>query len=111
MNDPQDFCTEVARSIEPFEAEFGTLIRQLPAWLDQEPTDALKTIAAAGQGQPEFDSPIITPFVIPTVLAALWCLLRFPNSWSTAVASAVRLGGDVDTVGAIVALWPERSMV
>jgi ADP-ribosyl-[dinitrogen reductase] hydrolase len=62
----------------------------------------LKWIAAAGQPQPEFEAPIITPFVIPTVLAALWCLLRFPDSWSIAVASAVRLGGDVDTLGAIV---------
>ena len=52
--------------------------------------------------RPEFDMPIITPFVIPTVLAALWCLLRNPDSWSGALASAIRLGGDVDTLGAIV---------
>jgi len=40
--------------------------------------------------------------VIPTVLAALWCLMRHPDSWSKAVATAIQLGGDVDTLGAIV---------
>jgi len=52
--------------------------------------------------RPEFDSPIITPFVIPTVLAALWSLLRHGGSWPGSVACAIRLAGDVDTLGAIV---------
>jgi ADP-ribosylglycohydrolase len=52
--------------------------------------------------QPEFAQPIITPFVVPTVLAAFWCLLRHPDSWRQAVGGAIRLGGDVDTLGAIV---------
>ena len=51
---------------------------------------------------PEFDSPIITPFVIPTVLTALWTTLRHPDSWELAVATAIKLGGDFDTLGAIV---------
>ena len=54
------------------------------------------------QGRPEFSRPIITPFVIPTVLAALWAVLRHPSSWSGAVAEAIHFGGDVDTLGAIV---------
>lgn len=52
--------------------------------------------------RPEFDRPIITPFVTPTVLAALWTVLQFPDSWARAVAAAIKLGGDVDTLGAIV---------
>ena len=63
---------------------------------------ALNTIAWSGQRKPELDEPIITPFVIPTVLASLWCVLRHGDSWSRAVASAIKLGGDVDTLGAIV---------
>lgn len=50
----------------------------------------------------QFERPIITPFVVPTVLAALWTILRFPTSWPKAVASSIKLGGDVDTLGAIV---------
>lgn len=62
----------------------------------------MPSIAWAGMARPEFQQPIITPFVIPTVLASLWCLLRHPDSWSRAVTNALQLGGDVDTLGAIV---------
>jgi len=63
---------------------------------------AIRRIAWAGMNRPEFEQPIITPFVIPTVLAALWSVLRHPDSWPKAVATAFGLGGDVDTLGAIV---------
>lgn len=48
------------------------------------------------------DDGVRTPFVMPTVLAALFCVLKHPDSWSGAVTTAIRLGGDVDTLGAIV---------
>jgi ADP-ribosylglycohydrolase len=40
--------------------------------------------------------------VIPTVLAALWAVLRHPTSWPRAICEVIHLGGDVDTLGAIV---------
>ena len=55
-----------------------------------------------GRGSGEFDEIIITPYVVPTVLAALWAVANFPDSWAKAVAAAIGLGGDVDTLGAIV---------
>src|SRR5262249_56912174 len=70
--------------------------------VSESPETALHRIAWSGMARPEFDRPIITPFVIPTVLAALWSVLRNLDSWSGAVATAIRLGGDVDTLGAIV---------
>ena len=85
------------------------MVLGLPQLAQQEPEVALPSIAWAGMSRPEFDRPIITPFVIPTVLAALWCLLRHPDSWADAVASAIRLGGDVDTLGAIVGAWRESN--
>jgi ADP-ribosylglycohydrolase len=78
------------------------MVRELPRRLQEHPEPAFRVIAGAGMATPEFAEPIITPFVIPTVLAALWCLLRHPDSWRKGVASAIRLGGDVDTLGAIV---------
>ena len=59
-------------------------------------------IAGAGQASPEFRSPIITPFVIPTVLASIYSIVRHRDSWADAVVCAVQLGGDADTLGAIV---------
>jgi ADP-ribosylglycohydrolase len=78
------------------------MVRELPCRLQEDPETAVRTIAGLGLTKPEFAEPIITPFVIPTVLAAFWCLLRYPDSWPKCVAAAIRLGGDVDTLGAIV---------
>jgi ADP-ribosylglycohydrolase len=99
---PGEFCAAVAATMEPLEPSFAAQVRELPTLLGQRKQDALQSIAWAGMSRPEFQQPIITPFVIPTVLASLWCLLRYPDSWSEALTEALRLGGDVDTLGAIV---------
>jgi ADP-ribosyl-[dinitrogen reductase] hydrolase len=98
----QPFCSQIADVVASFSPEFAEMVNRLPLLAWQPPDVALPAIAWAGMPRPEFGMPIITPFVIPTVLAALWCLLRRPDSWAGAVASAIRLGGDVDTLGAIV---------
>lgn len=99
---PLEFCASIAETIEPIEASFANHIRELPRLIRIEDAPALEFIAWAGMHFPEFDRPIITPFVIPTVLASLWCVLKFGESWSAAVSAAIKLGGDVDTLGAIV---------
>ena len=99
---PEFFCAEIAAAMEPVEPAFADMVRQVPHLLHEDPGEAIRTIAWSGMARPEFPEPIITPFVIPTVLAALWCVLRHPDSWGKAVAAAIRLGGDVDTLGAIV---------
>jgi ADP-ribosylglycohydrolase len=99
---PGSFCGEIASAVESTEPGFAGLVRGLPRLLEEVPETAVRAIAWSGMATPEFDEPIITPFIIPTVLAALWCVMRHPDSWAQAVSSAVRLGGDVDTLGAIV---------
>jgi ADP-ribosylglycohydrolase len=102
----REFCSSIAASIRPYEATFADLIQEIPLRLREDKETALHAIAWAGSARPEFSRPIITPFVVPTVLAALWVVLKNPSSWSRAVAEAIRLGGDVDTLGAIVgASW------
>src|SRR5262249_45045766 len=59
-------------------------------------------VAWSGGSERDFDQVIITPYVVPTVLAALWAVARSPSSWSESVAGVIGLGGDVDTLGAIV---------
>ncbi|OPZ80129.1 MAG: ADP-ribosyl-(dinitrogen reductase) glycohydrolase [bacterium ADurb.Bin429] len=44
----------------------------------------------------------ISGFINHTVPAALYCWLRYPHDFRAAVESAILLGGDTDTVGAIV---------
>ena len=36
------------------------------------------------------------------MLASIFCILQHRESWAAAVTSALKLGGDVDTLGAIV---------
>ena len=100
--DEVSFCGAIADAIRPYEAAFADLIESLPSRLREDRDTALHAIAWAGSLKPEFSRPIITPFVVPTVLAALWAVLQHQSSWPDAVCAAIHLGGDVDTLGAIV---------
>lgn len=85
----------------PYDRGLAEELERLPELLEREDACALDAIARAGQASYDFDRPIITPFVVPTVLAALWAVGRWPDSWPEATTGAIRLGGDVDTLGAI----------
>jgi len=95
-----DLCNVLADSTSDINAELAGLIRELPSQMQL--ADCRQFIASAGQVAAEFAAPIISPFVIPTVLASIYCIARHRNSWVEAVTSAVQFGGDVDTLGAIV---------
>ncbi|MCC7491026.1 MAG: ADP-ribosylglycohydrolase family protein [Fimbriimonadaceae bacterium] len=43
----------------------------------------------------------VSGYIHHTVAAAIWCCLRHPGDFRSAVTAAVRLGGDTDTVAAI----------
>jgi ADP-ribosyl-[dinitrogen reductase] hydrolase len=102
LDEPAEFCESIAEVMQPWDEDFAGLVCDLPGLLRLPLKEARRELARAGSLRPEFPEPIITPFVVPTVLAALWCVLRTPDSWSKAVATAIGLGGDVDTLGAIV---------
>jgi ADP-ribosylglycohydrolase len=95
-------CCAVAADMRPFDPAFAELVAGLPTQLAGNHSGALEYVAWSGGGAREFDEIIITPYVVPTVLAALWAVTTFPSSWEDSVAAAIRLGGDVDTLGAIV---------
>jgi len=95
-------CRTVAEDMRPFHPAFADLVAGLPVSLDGGAAAALEYVAWSGGAEREFDRIIITPYVVPTVLAALWAVARSPDSWPEAVAGVIGLGGDVDTLGAIV---------
>ncbi|MCA9191505.1 MAG: ADP-ribosylglycohydrolase family protein [Planctomycetales bacterium] len=43
----------------------------------------------------------ISGFIVPTTVMALYCFLRYPKNYQRAVESAILLGGDSDSLGAI----------
>lgn len=44
----------------------------------------------------------ISGHIVPTVVMATYCWLRYPSNYRRCVESAIALGGDADSVGAIV---------
>jgi ADP-ribosylglycohydrolase len=98
----EPLCRAVAEDMRPFHPAFAELVAGLPRRLSGDAAAALEYVAWSGGDSREFAEVIITPYVVPTVLAALWAVTRFPASWSEAIAAAIGLGGDVDTLGAIV---------
>ena len=97
--EPAAVCARLAEVLAPYHAEFAGWVGALPGRA-QEP-GVVAWLAAVGQADYEFEAPIVTPFVVPTVLASLLAVCRFPGSWEDAVAEAIGFGGDVDTTGAI----------
>lgn len=100
--DAAELCRAVADDIRPFHPGFADLVAGLPGRRGAGREAVLEYVAWSGSEIREFPEVIITPYVVPTVLAALWAVTGFPQSWPDAVAAAIGLGGDVDTLGAIV---------
>lgn len=98
--DSRALCATLADACLHINTEISDLLRQLPEHVGSP--NVKQFIANAGQRSAEFETPIISPFVVPTVLASIYCVIAHPGSWIDAVTSAVQLGGDVDTLGAIV---------
>ncbi len=101
--DLPSFLNYVAGPTRRYDGEMADLVFDgLPNWLAGEETVAVDEIRRAGLApdrQPDW--PGISPFVIPTVLAALYAFLRTPKDWVASVRWVISLGGDVDTTGAI----------
>jgi len=98
---PDGLCAQLARDVAPLDAETSAHIASLPDLLNAPHDEAMASIAWAGQPR-LYDEPIITPFILPTVLASLYAVIANPDDWSGAVACVISMGGDVDTTGAIV---------
>ncbi len=88
--------------------EFWHQLRQLSPdreweqWLNR-----IQSTLMAGDSEAEFAARCeiksgVRGYIYETVSAALFCWLRHPGDFRTAVESAVCLGGDTDTVAAIV---------
>lgn len=96
-----DFADQLAGFVKDISPEFSKHIARLPGWLLKEEQIAVLEISCAGWLEPPRWIDQITPFVIPTVLVALYNFLRTPEDFSRTVKQTLRAGGDVDTTAAI----------
>ena len=102
--DSGEFLEHLAERADPLAPGFGAALRQVQGWLELPPG---KISAAAVRGG--IESPTappkwqggVSPFVVPSVCAALYAFLRSPDDYWETVCTAIAVGGDTDTVAAM----------
>jgi ADP-ribosylglycohydrolase len=97
---PQNFLDFILDAIGGISEEFTAAVSELKEIiaLDEEAA-FLKIASYCFEGSEQING--ITPFVIPTVLAALYHFLKSPSDWTKSVEGALRCGGDTDTTASI----------
>ena len=100
---PKAITSAIAKAAAPYSQELTALLEKLPAWLQQDDTQAVAEIASSGYSKEWKYNPAygITGFVVPTVLISLYYFLRFPSDFCQALSGVLKAGGDIDTTAAI----------
>ena len=89
-------------NVKPMNDLFAQELINLKNWLSLPFQDVVNHIATSGK--PEFPDPFwdkISPYVIPTVLISLYSFLMNKINFLDSIATAIKVGGDVDTTAAI----------
>ncbi len=96
------FCHRIALVVSSFDQSFASEIERLPQLSRFEPSAAIKLIARAGRAPRQLsDWPGISPFVVPSVLMALWAFLCERDDFRACMSVALRAGGDTDSVASM----------
>lgn len=96
------FVNDIAALMEPHHEHFASLMQKIPTWLELPPERAVAHVNMASySGEEDHFWPGISPYVVPSVLWSVYAFLRAPASYWDAIAVAIGVGGDVDTIGAM----------
>jgi ADP-ribosylglycohydrolase len=101
---PASFLYKIAELVQPIDTTLYQGLIYLREWVSLPPAEAAKQIAPFGK-QPHYDALYswsgISPFVVPSVLWSLYSFLRTPSDYMQTIATAIAVGGDVDTTAAM----------
>lgn len=101
-DDPRAFLDQLALWAGTYDATLADGLLRLRDWIGIPPDQAAAYIARVGVTPDHRDMWVgISPFVVPSVLWALYAYLRTPDSYLDAVCTAVAGGGDTDTTAAM----------
>jgi len=100
--DPAPFVHQLAEWTRPWDGQMAGGLLRLPEWVGLPPDKAIQFIGRVGL-PPDFRDGWqgISPFVTTSVLWSLYAFLRTPDDYWETVCTAVAVGGDVDTTGAM----------
>lgn len=97
-----EFIDFVGAATRRVDRAFADHLNSLPRWLSLREDLAIGEISATGSAGPYRESHDgISPFVLPSVLIALYYFLRAPHDYGAAVRGCLFAGGDVDTTAAM----------
>jgi hypothetical protein len=96
------YCRRIAQVVAGLDVELAREIERLPQLTRFEPAAAARVIARTGLAPlQQSDWPGISPFVVPSVLMALYAFLHEPEDFRACMNVALRAGGDADSVAAM----------
>jgi ADP-ribosylglycohydrolase len=101
---PKLLAEAMADWAAPHDPVLAEALQALPGWLVLPPHEAAARIAGLGYGageRPPEAGDAIGPFVTPSVAWSLYAALRCPADYEEAIATAIAVGGDVDTTAAM----------
>ncbi len=100
--DRDEFLERLATWAALEDASVADAIRGLRQWAGLTPDAAARQVQRAGL-DPGHTTPWmgISAFVTPSVVWSLYAFLRSPDDYWTTICTAIRVGGDTDTMAAI----------
>ncbi|HEX3234431.1 MAG TPA: ADP-ribosylglycohydrolase family protein [Gemmatimonadales bacterium] len=98
----EEFLERLADWTAPEDASMADAIRGLHEWASLAPDAAAQHLHRAGLDPAHTGAWMgISAFVVPSVLWSLYAFLRSPDDYWTTVCTAIRVGGDTDTMAAM----------
>jgi ADP-ribosylglycohydrolase len=100
--DPRELLRRLTVWVGAEDASVARAVAGVEAWLPLEPSAAAARLRAEGLDPGHvFPWLGISAFVTPSVAWSLYAFLRTPDDYWTTVCTAIAVGGDTDTMGAI----------
>lgn len=100
--EPEPWLEELSGVVAPVHEPFAEAIRAVRIWAGRDPDIAARALHSAA-----WDPAIgtawlgVSAHVMPSVLWALYAFLRSPDSYWDTVCTAIRAGGDTDSMAAM----------
>lgn len=99
--EPSEFLGRLSRWVERVDPRMASAVRNLEEWLWLPPDEAVVHIAHFGSDGQDEGWPGISPYVIGSVVWALYSFLCSPKHYWLTLCTAISVGGDVDTTAAM----------
>jgi ADP-ribosylglycohydrolase len=99
---PELFAEQVAEAVGPVDVSVADMVAEVGRWAEQPPDAVAREILERGLdvgAPPEWQG--LSSFVTTSVCWSLYAFLRSPDVYWDAIGTAIAVGGDTDTLGAM----------